>query len=129
MGFITGLLVVSGVVAVGGGIYYAATEDDRAREKIKQLEAENKQLETAKNYVNGIKSKLTSAKEYLNEGKNDFKKGGHVLDDVPLANPEFTSCISKLDSAIKSANSLINDFNSTIAQNNKDIRTEQAKLN
>lgn len=133
MGVITtATLVVLGVTALvgtGGAIWHACTEEDRAKEKIKQLRAENKQLNSAKDYVSGIKTKLTSAKEYLTDAKNDFKNGGHVLDEVPLANSEFTSCISKLDGAIKNANSLINDFNSTIAQNNKDIRKEQAKLN
>lgn len=128
----TATLIVLGVTALvgtGGAIWHACTEEDRAKEKIKQLKAENKQLNSAKNYVSGIKTKLTSAKEYLKDARNDFKNGGHVLDEVPLANSEFTSCINKLDNAIKNANSLINDFNSTIAQNNKDIRTEQAKLN
>ena len=132
MGVITtATLIVLGVTALvgtGGAIWHACTEEDRAKEKIKQLKAENEQLNSAKNYVSGIKTKLTSAKEYLTDARNDFKNGGHVLDEVPLANSEFNSCISKLDGAIKNANSLINDFNSTIAQNNKDIRTEQAKL-
>ena len=132
MGFITtATLIVLGATALvgtGGAIWHACTEEDRAKEKIKQLKAENKQLNSAKNYVSGIKTKLVNAKQYLTNAKNDFKNGGHVLDGVPLANSEFTSCISKLDGAIKNATNLINDFNDTIAQNNKIIKTEQAKL-
>ena len=114
MSLLVGTLIVLGATAVVGAIGYACTEDDRARERIKQLKAENEQLNSAKNYVSGIKTKLSSAKEYLTNAKNDFKNGGHVLDGVPLANSEFTSCISKLDSAIRNATNLINDFNSTI---------------
>lgn len=128
----TATLVVLGVTALvgtGGAIGLACTREDRAKEKIKKLKAENKQLNSAKEYVSNIKSKLTSAKEYLIDAKNDFKSGGHVLDNVPLANPEFTSCINKLDGAIKNATNLINDFNATISQNKKAIKKEQAKLN
>lgn len=122
------ILGVTALVGTGGAIWHACTEDDRAKEKIKQLKAENQQLTSAKNYIIEIKTNLTNAKDYLTEAKNDFKNGGHVLDDIPLANSEFTSCISKLDGAIKNATNLINDFNATIAQNNKDISSEQAKL-
>ncbi|MBE6149750.1 MAG: hypothetical protein E7170_03380 [Firmicutes bacterium] len=119
---------VATVIGVSGAIWHACTEDDRARERIKQLENENKQLNSAKNYIDGIKTKLCSAKKYLENGKTDFKNGGHVMDDVPLANYQFESCISKLDGAIASANELINDFSTMITKNNNEIRTEQAKL-
>ena len=131
MGVITTTLVVLGgalLIGATGAAIHAATEDDRARETIKKCEADNKQLNSAKEYVSDIKTKLTNAKEYLVEAKNDFKNGGHVLDNVPLANSEFTTCISKLDAAITNANNLINDFNATIAQNNKDIKAAKAKL-
>lgn len=128
MGLIIGTLVVLGGSFIIGGIINAATEDDRARARIAQLEAENKQLSAAKDYVSDIKSKLTTAKSYLNDGKNDFKNGGHVLDNVPLANPEFTSCIEDLDGAIRNANYLIEDFKDTISENKNEIRKEKAKL-
>lgn len=131
MGLLTGTLIVLGVAAVvgvSGAIWHSCTEDDRAKQRIKELEAENKQLNSAKEYVSSIKTKLTSAKEYLQKGKSDFKNGGHVLDNVPLANPEFESCITKLDGAITNAKNLINDFNATIEQNNRDIGNQQSIL-
>lgn len=127
----TATLIVAGVacaISAAGGIWYAATEVDRANEKIKQLQAENKQLESAKQYVNNIKDKLTKSKEYLEQGKKEFKNGGHVYDDVPLANSEFKSCIDKLDSAILNAKNLIDDFNATIDENNKKINSISAEL-
>ena len=120
----TATLIVLGVatlVGTGGAVWHACTEDDRAKEKIRQLEAENEQLNSAKNYVSGIKTKLTSAKEYLEAGRNDFKNGGHVLDNQPLAFKEFNGCINTLDGAIANATSLIKDFDATIQQNKKTI--------
>ena len=94
----------------------------------KQLKKENEYLNSVKEYVSNLKSKLTNANNYLKDGREDFKSGGHVLDGVPLANTEFSDCISKMDGAIKNAQELINDFNSTISYNNAEIRKEQAKL-
>lgn len=127
----TATLIVLGVTAAigaGGAIWHACTEEDRAKEKIKQLKAENESLKSAREYVNNVKTKLVGAKEYLTDAKKDFKNGGHVLDDVPLANSEFKSCIDKLDGAIKNATNLINDFNATITENKKNIKIEEAKL-
>lgn len=127
----TATLIVLGVAAVvgtGGTIWWACTEEDRAKEKIKQLKAENKQLNSAKNYISGIKSKLTGAKEYLIDAKTDFLDGGHVSNNQPLAFVEFNGCIHSLEGAITNATNLINDFDATIANNNKEIRKEQAKL-
>ena len=67
-----------------GGIAYACSEDDRAREKIKKLKAENEQLNSASNYISGIKTKLSTAKEYLIEAKSNFKDGGHVKTEFHL---------------------------------------------
>lgn len=131
MGLLTGTLIVLGVgaaIGIGGGIWHACTEDDRARERIAQLKKENEYLNSVKEYVSNLKTKLTNANDYLKEGREDFKSGGHVLDGVPLANTEFSDCISKMDGAIKNAQELINDFNSTISYNNSEIRKEQAKL-
>ena len=126
MGVILGALIVAGGTAIIGLI--SSSRAETAKERIKQLKEENKQLESAKNYVSEIKTKLSSAKEYLISAKNDFKNGGHVLDEVPLANSEFTSCISKLDAAMTNATNLINDFNETIAHNKEEIKKEEAKL-
>lgn len=120
---------IGATIDIGGRIVDACTEDDRARERIKQLEAENEQLNLAKNYVSGIKTKLSSAKEYLTDAQNDFKNGGYVLYNQPLAFKNFNGCIGVLEGAIVNATKLINDLDTTIAQNNNDIRTEQAKLN
>lgn len=127
----TATLIVLGVTAAigaGGAIWHACTEDDRAREKIKQLKAENESLKSAREYVSNIKIKLESAKEYLTDARSDFKNGGHVYDDVPLANSEFKSCIDKLNGAIKNAKNLIDDFNATIAENNKKMNSISADL-
>lgn len=124
-------LAVAGIITaigVGGGIWNSLTEDDRARERIKQLEAENASLNSAIDYLNNIKVKLSNSKDYLEEARNDFKNGGHVLDDVPLANPEFTSCIDRLQGAITNSENLINDFYATIENNNNEISKEKAKL-
>ena len=131
MSLIVATLVVGGAltaIGIGGGIWYASTEDDRARERIKQLEAENESLNFAVDYVSNINNKLNSAKDYLNQAKKDFQNGGHVLDGVPLADTEFTSCINKINGAITNATNLINDFNATIEQNKKEISKEQEKL-
>lgn len=127
----TATLIVLGVTAVigtTGAILHATTEDDRARERISRLQAENKQLSSAIDYVSGIKTKLNSAKEYLISARNDFKNGGHVENNQPLAFVEFNGCINTLEGAIANSTSLIDDFNETIAYNNEEIKKEQAKL-
>ena len=115
------VLGVATVVGASGVIFHYATEEERSQAKIEQLRAENSQLISAKDYVSGIKSKLTSAKEYLTNAQNEFNNGGHVQ-EPPFAKSEFSSCISKIDGAIKNANNLISDFNATISQNNTEIR-------
>lgn len=129
MGVITtATLIVFGVTAVvgtAGAIWHAATEDERNAAKLEQLKAENEQLNVAIEYVNNVKGKLVSAKDYLADAKKDFKNGGHVSDDVPLANSEFTSCINNLTNAITNATNLISDFNATISQNNAEIKKLQ----
>lgn len=132
MSVLVGTLIVLGVTAAigaGGAIWHECTEEDRAKEKIKQLKAENEQLNSAKNYVSNIKVKLESAKEYLASAKKDFTRGGHVYDDVPLANSEFKSCIDKLTSAIKNAKKIIDDCDETIAENNKKMNSISAEIN
>jgi len=128
----TATLIVLGVataIGAAGTIWHACTEEDRAKEKIKQLEAENEQLNLAKNYVNDIKTKLISAKEYLTDARNDFKNGGHVSDNQPLAFVEFNGCINTLEGAIENSTNLINDFDATIEENEKQILVEEAKIN
>ena len=131
MGVLTGTLIVLGIgaaIGIGGGIWHACTEDDRARERIAQLQKENEYLRSVKEYVSNLKTKLTSANDYLKDGRDDFKNGGHVLDGVPLADQKFSDCITKMSGAIKNAQELIDDFNATISYNNSEIRKEQAKL-
>ena len=119
------VLGVTAVVGVSGAIFHYATEEERAQAIIDQLRVENEQLNAAKEHVSGIKSKLTSAKEYLTNAQNDFNNGGHIQ-EPPFAKSEFSSCISKIDGAIKNANNLISDFNATISQNNTEIRKQEA---
>lgn len=131
MGVLTGTLIVLGVAAVvgiSGAIVNYATEDERAQAEINRLKAENEQLTSARDHVAGIKTKLTSAKDYLTGARNDFNNGGHQQ-EPPFAQTQFSSCISKLESATQNATNLINDFNATINQNNSDISKNQAIVN
>lgn len=133
MGVITtATLIVLGVTALvgtSGAIWWNCTEEERAAARIEKLREENQHLRTAKTYVSNIKSKLVSAKEYLKDGRNDFKNGGHVSDNQPLAYVEFNGCINSLEGAIVNATNLINDFEATIEKNRRDIKAERAKLN
>lgn len=131
MGFITGTLIVLGVGAAiwgTGKVIEACNEPNDLRAEIQKLEAENKQLSSTIDYVNGIKTKLQSAKEHLESSRKDFKNGGWVNADIPLANNEFSLCIGKLDAAISSAESFVSDLNSTIEKNNKDIASMKKRI-
>ena len=120
-----GLIVLGGVAlttAVTAGCYYA-TEDERNKAKI---EENNSNINAFKNVIgdfSNMKNKLLKAKSCLEAGKRDFANGGHVLDDVPLANPEFNLCLSKIDSAISNVDGFIASLNSEIskleAENNR----------
>lgn len=132
MGVITAAtLIVLGVTTLIGTIGYAAhyaTEPDRIRAKIQQLQTENQQLNSAKQFISELLPNITSAKSYLTQGKNDFLSGGHVKDNIPLANPEFSQCIKALEGAETSANNLIDDFNTTIQKNDDEIKSLQTQL-
>ena len=127
------LMIIAGVaLLVGGaitaGVYYA-TEDDRARARIAEIDQEIKNCDIIINNFNNLKTKLQNGKSYLNESKTDFKNGGHVLDGVPLANSEFNSCISKIDNAIININNIINCYNNDKSKLSKEKKELQAKLN
>ena len=133
MAVMTTLAIIAGVtLLIGGaataGAYYA-TEDDRARARIKEIEQEIKNCNTIIDSFNNLKSKLQNGKYYLNESKTDFTNGGHVLDGVPLANSEFNSCIDKLNNAINNVNNIIKRYNDDKNELKKEKRELQAKLN
>ena len=133
MAVLTTLAIIAGVTLVVGGaatagVYYA-TEDDRARARIAEIEQEIKNCNTIINNFNNLKTKLQNSKSYLNDSKTDFTNGGHVLDGVPLANSEFNSCINKIDNAINNINNIINRYNNDKSELTKEKRQLQAKLN
>lgn len=124
-------LIVGGIAltsAAGATIWYAATEKDRIKETISQLENENSGLESFKGTVEYLKSELNKSITYLKDGRQVFTEGGHVDGGKPLANDEFTSCLVKLQQGVNSANNLIDDLNATIESNKKRISEENAKL-
>jgi len=125
-------IIAGAALVIGGGAVagaWFATEDDRARARIKEIDQEIKNCNTIINSFNNLKTKLKNGKSYLNDSKTDFTNGGHVLDGVPLANSEFNSCISKIDSAITNINNIIKRYNNEKSELNSEKRKLEAKLN
>ena len=133
MAVLTTIAIIAGAtLLVGGGVAagaYFATEDDRARARIAQIEQEIKNCDTIINNFSGLKAKLQDGKSYLNDSKNDFANGGHVYEGEPLANSEFNDCINKIDSAVTNINNIITRYNNDKSELNREKRGLQAKLN
>lgn len=132
MAILTTIAIITGItVAVGTGITvgaYFATEDDRIRAEIAELEQKRDNCDTIITSFNGLKTKLNEGKSYLTDAKNDFTNGGHVLDGVPLANEEFTACNNKINGAITNINTIISDLTETKKAAQKKINELRAKL-
>ncbi|MBR6690239.1 MAG: hypothetical protein IKL65_02795 [Bacilli bacterium] len=127
---VIGLSILGATVLGGGGtaLYYYATEDDRARARIAEIDQEISEYTTIINSFNDLKNKLQNAKNYLSDSKTDFTNGGHVSDGVPLANTEFDSCIGKIDSAIADINNIYNYYDNRISELEKERKQQEAKL-
>ena len=125
------LFIIAGTtLVVGGGIVagsYYATEEERRKARIEEIKEEIKNCDVIISNFSNLKKKLQESKSYLNESKKDFTNGGHVLDGVPLANSEFNSCISKIESAINNANSIIKRYNNEKSDLNKEKTKLEAK--
>ena len=132
MALLTTLAIIAGVTLVVGGTAvaasYYATEDERARARIAEIDNEISNCNTIISTFNNIKDKLNSSKEYLDAAKKDFTNGGWVQDGVPLANPEFKSCNDDINSAITSINNIISYYNNAISELRKERRECEAKL-
>ena len=133
MAVLTTIAIIAGAtLLVGGGIAagtYFATEDDRARARIAQIDQEIKNCDTIINNFSGLKAKLQDGKNYLNDSKNNFTNGGHVYEGEPLANSEFNGCINKIDSAISNIDNIITRYNNDKSALIQEKNGLQAKLN
>ena len=132
MAVLTTLAIIGGAtLLIGGGAVAAswfATEDDRARARIAEIDQEIANCDTIIENFDYLKTKLSNGKSYLNSSKTDFKNGGHVLDGVPLANSEFKACITDINNAITSIDNIINRYTNEKAELNEERRQLQAKL-
>lgn len=112
-------IVIGGIalaIGVAVGTTYAATSDERALADAEANVARYKQeLENCKLVIkslNDLRNKLDSGKTYLTNAKNDFSNGGHVVENLPLANSEFSSCFKKIDYAMSDIDNLIKKYDS-----------------
>lgn len=132
MALFTTLAIIAGVtLVVGGGAVagaYFATEADRAKARIEEIDAELANCDTIITAFKNIKTKLKSSREYLDAAKSDFANGGWVLDDTPLANKEFKSCDADIRDAITSINNIIQYYNDAKSELQDERRECQAKL-
>lgn len=132
MALLTTLAIIAGVtLVVGGGavaVGYYATEEERARARIAEINSEISNCNTIISAFDNIKTKLVKSKEYLSDAKKDFTNGGWVQDGTPLANKEFKSCNSDIESAIGSIDNIINYYRNAISELNKEKRECEAKL-
>lgn len=137
MAILTTIAVVGGISVgigyIGSLLQYFATEDDRARARIDELNAENKQLNAVKDYLLNLRNKIDDAKEHVDAAITDFNSGGHIMGDYNdneyTQSTEFTYVTSRLTTANAYATRLIDDINATISSNNQKIQNEQNKLN
>lgn len=126
-----GTLIVLGIftaIGVSGAIVSACTEDERARARIDELQAQNNAINAALKNLYSVQRKLQSAINYLTSSKTDFTNGGWVNNGIPLANNEFGFSMTKVNNALTNCNNLINDFNNTFDSNNAEITRLSAKL-
>ena len=128
----TCILVGLGATALIGTTAYFCNKDKVEKEKLQARLNEIKNQIYANNVViekyTTIKSKVKNAIEYLNNGKNDFTSGGHVLDGTPLASTEFKNTINKLEQAINSIDVIIRELNDNINSLNAEKRQINARL-
>jgi hypothetical protein len=99
----TCILVGLGATALIGTGAYLWNKDDVEAERLNKRLTEISNETNANNTVieryNTIKGKIQNAIDYLDNGKSDFVSGGHVLDNIPLANTEFSNTQKKLNQA------------------------------
>lgn len=126
IGLIT-LGAVALTTAITAGCYFA-TEEDRARAQIEENNSNIRAYKSMLQDCNLLKTKLYNAESYLKYAKSDFANGGHVLDNVPLANTEFESCFSKINSAVSSLSLFISNLNSAILELEAENRELQRKI-
>lgn len=132
MAILTTLAIIGGItLIVGGGAVagtYFATEDDRARARIAEIDKEIANCNTIIEAFENIKSKLNSSKEYLDAAKDDFASGGWVNDEIPLANKEFISCKQDINSAVNSIEDIIRYYQNARSELSAERRECEAKL-
>lgn len=132
MAILTTLAIIAGVTLVVGGTAvaasYYATEEERARARIAEIDKELANCNTIISAFQTIKEKLLSGRNYLDAAKQDFTNGGWVQDGIPLANPKFNSCDEEINSAIGSIDNIINYYNNAIYELRQERRSCVAKL-
>lgn len=119
--------IVAGCTALGF-IIHGSSEKEKAKQRIEQI---NQEIELSRQRItdlNELNTKLYKGKDYLSDARSDFKNGGHVLDDVPLCNPEFTSCLDKLDAAILNVKQMVNNYDYHISDLEREKRELQKKV-
>lgn len=132
MAILTTLAIIAGgtllIGATATGVAYYATEDDRARARIAEIDADLSKCDTVINSFDEIKEKLCNSKNYLTEAKKDFTNGGWVLDGTPLANKEINDCTKKIDEAAANIVKIINYYEKVKKDLRKERRECEAKL-
>lgn len=133
MAVFTTIAIIAGCTLLVGGAATAgawfATEDDRARARIAEIDQEIKNCDTIINSFSDLKDKLQDGKTYLSDSKDDFKNGGHVLNGEPLANKEFTDCLNKINNAISDIDKIISRYTNDKTELSNERSQLQAKLN
>lgn len=133
MGVLTTCILVGlGATALIGTGAYLWNKDDVEAERLNKRLTEISNEINANNTVieryNTIKGKIKNAIDYLENGRTDFTNGGHVLDNTPLANTEFSNTKNKLNQAINNINNINKELNNNIEALKKERRQINAKL-
>ena len=116
------VFVVSALGSIGYDHYTGAQE----KKELRKMEIDNDiaAYRALISMFENIKSDLNDSKGLFNDAKQIFKSGGHVMDDVPLANNEFETINGNISSAVSTIDSLIAEYNNEIQK----LTDEKASL-
>ena len=127
MDAIIGLCIAGGAVVsteVTAGIYKGTADERELEENSRKIDQYRENIVSQTDLVSeftALQQQLIEAKNNLNQSKNNFQNGGHVLNNVPLANPEFNSCFKDINNAISSVEALISELSASIKNMEKEV--------